>query len=128
MRRLTLLVIILSACCGVTRAGDDQAKVVCDKLPYRLGHLVILNSTDLRDSPRAITKKENKELGKKQDRIQRECDAFVSKHPGNPVSTEFSFTVTGFAAIYGRCESFCGTEKDRFDLIMREVDAMAPHK
>ena len=100
----------------------------CDKLPYRLGHLVTLNSTDLRSSPRRISKKELKELGKKQDKAQNECNAFVSRHPGQPVSTEFSFTVEGFAAYYGRCESFCGTDKDWQLLIDREANETSPPK
>jgi hypothetical protein len=111
-------------------SGLTQAQApLCDKLPYRLGHLVVLNSTDLRSNRRPVSKKELKELGKKQDKAQAECNAFVSKHPGEPVSSEFSYTVERFAAYYGRCESFCGTDKDWQQLIQKEADeAAAPPK
>ena len=128
MKRLGLFTGVLIACSAAT-AQDSQAKPACDKLPYRLGHLVTLNATDLRDSARAATKKESKEMSKKLAKAQSDCDAFVSKHPGNPVTAEWSFTVEHLAAYYGRCESFCGTEKDRSQLIDKEArEAFAPHK
>jgi hypothetical protein len=130
MKRLLLFLSIFIA--GTAQAQDDQAQAKvaqCDKLPYRLGHIVILNSTDLRDHMRAINKSELKGLSKKNTRAQAECDAFVSKYPGHPVSMEFSYTVRGFAAYYLRCESFCGTDKDWRQLIQKEADeAAAPRK
>jgi len=122
MGRLALLVTLFVSSCWPLKAQDNQSKATCDKLPYRLGHIVILKSTDLRDHPRAATKKELKELVKKQDRAQAECNSFVSGSPGHPVSKEVSYTVDSFAAYYGRCESFCGTEKDLLDFISKEAD------
>jgi hypothetical protein len=75
-----------------------------------------------------VTKKELKQLGKQQDRMQVECNVFVRKYPGHPVSKEISYTVDGFAAYYGRCESFCGTEKDLLDLLLRETDEISKKK
>jgi hypothetical protein len=129
MKRVVLLTSALIAVCSAAIAQDSQAKPACNKLPYRLGHLVTLNSTDLRDYPRATSKKESKEMSKKLAKAQSECDAFVSKHPGNPVSMDWAFTVEGLAAYYGRCESFCGTEKDRSLLLDKETrEAIAPEK
>jgi hypothetical protein len=123
-------VVKLLAFAFVLSTGAVQAQIPsCDKLPYRLGHVVVLNTTDLRERPRPISKKEWKEMRKKQDRVQRECNAFVSKSPGQPVSKEIAYTVEGFAAWYGRCESFCGTDKEWRQLIQKEADeAVAPHK
>lgn len=132
MRRPALLAIVLiAATAAKTQDNHTQAKAAsCDKLPYRLGHLVTLNSTDLRsDSHRKITKKEWKELEKKGSALQAKCDAFVRSSPGRPVSTEFSYEVSGFAAYYVRCESFCGTEQDLLQQDMKEVEDVTPtHK
>ena len=115
--------LLLSLCIARAQVGPAQAKVPpCDKLPYRLGHLVILNTTDLRDHPRAITKAESKEMSKKMSQAQAECNAFVSKSPGHQVSTDLSFTIKGFAAYYERCDSFCGTDKEWEQLIQKEAD------
>jgi hypothetical protein len=123
MKPLLLVTVLIVA--GVAQAQAPS----CDKLPYRLGHLIMLNSTDLRDHPRAITKKEWKEMSKKNEQTQADCNAFVRKYPGHPVSTELAFTVKGFAAYLERCDSFCGTEKDLRQLTDKEVDEMmAPHK
>ncbi len=125
MKGPVLLAIVLGAFCCATSGQDNNPKpkvAPCDKLPYRLGHIVILNTTDLRDHPRPISKKEWKDMGKKQDQVSRKCDEFVSQYPGRPVSEDVAWTVEGFAAYYGRCESFCGTEKDRAQLIQKETD------
>lgn len=129
MKRSILFVTVLIAACHAATAQDNQAKVVCDKLPYRLGHIVYLNSTDLRDHARAATKKELKAMGRKIAQIQAECNAFVSTSPGHAVAKDVSYTVKGFAAYYERCESFCGTEKDLSALINKEADEpVASHK
>jgi hypothetical protein len=124
--RLIAVFLLLSLCIARAQDGPAQAKAPpCDKLPYRLGHLVVLNSTDLRDHPRAITKAEWKEMSKKNSQAQAECNAFVSKSPGHPVSTELSVSIKGFAAYYERCDSFCGTDKEWEHLIQKEADEAA---
>jgi hypothetical protein len=87
----------------------------CDK-PYQRGHFVQLGNEDLRlDRHRAISKKELKEWDKKQEQAQAACNAFVSRHPNQAESMEFSYTVKGFATVRERCDSFCGT----YDELMR---------
>jgi len=130
MRRLTLSALALIATlCTSTAQDSPQAKSApCDKLPYRLGHLASLHSTPLWDYPRQITKKEWKELSRKQGRVDRECNAFVRTSPGQPVAKDVAWTVEGFAAYYARCESFCGTERDLSELTRKEVEARTPPK
>jgi hypothetical protein len=119
-----LLPLILLAAFPI-KAQDTPAKA-CDKLPYRLGHLTLVNSTDLRDKPRAATKKESKELERKITQTQAACNAFARQYPGHAVSKEFSYEVKGLAAYLTRCESFCGTEKELSEIILRYGDEAAP--
>ncbi len=125
MKRLVFLVFVLILA-GAANAQDNPAQAntasSCGKLPYRLGHIVILHSTDLRLAPRRITKKESKEMDKRQSELQIKCNAFVREYPSRPVSTEFSYEVRGFAAYLVRCESFCGTEEDLLQQSMKEID------
>jgi hypothetical protein len=125
MKQLVLLVFILIPA-GAATAQDKTAQAntapSCDKLPYRLGHIVILHSTDLRPAPRRINKKESKEMEKRQSELRVKCNTFVRKSPSRPVSTEFSYEVTGFAAYLVRCESFCGAEADLLRQGQKEID------
>ena len=82
MKRLLPFAIVLIA--GVAQAQSQASS--CDK-PYRLGHFVQLPPEDLRtDRTRAISKKESKELDKKQMQAQGACTALVRKHPNLAVA------------------------------------------
>jgi hypothetical protein len=125
MKRFLLLILLAAV---PVKAQDAPVKT-CDKLPYRLGHIVYLSSTDLRDHPRGPTKKESKEMDRKIAQLQAECNAFVSRSPGHPVSKDVSYTIKGFVAYYERCESFCGTDKDLSEVILKYgADPLPPQK
>jgi hypothetical protein len=110
-------------------ASGTGAQTPCDKLPYRLGHLTLIASTDLRTTKVAATKFQLKEMKKKVHQAGLDCDAFVRTSPGHPVSKELAFTVNGFASYLERCDSFCGTEDDLLELSNKETnEMMAPHK
>ena len=116
MKRLLPFTIVLIA--GVAQAQSQAPS--CDK-PYRLGHFVQLPPEDLRTEPRGPSKKESKELDKKQMQAQAACDALVRAHPNLAVSQEFSFTVKGFETVRERCDSFCGTDEELGQLYLKEV-------
>jgi hypothetical protein len=125
MKWLVLFTVVMAV--TNTSAQDNRAQtnpVSCEKLPYRLGHLTLLASTDLRYSQVAATKFQLKEMKKKVHQAGLECDAFVRTSPGHPVSKELAFTINGFASYLERCDSFCGTEDDLMELSTKETNEM----
>ena len=116
--RLAILLVLLGA--------QSSPAQTCEK-PFEIGRLVTVRSEDLRlDRHRPISKKEIKILSKKTAQAQGTCDALVRKHPNLAVSESLSFTVEGFATIYDRCESFCGTREELEHFYEKEAEKSAP--
>jgi hypothetical protein len=114
----------LGMCATILATGQPQSPSPTCGNPYEIGMLVAASTEDLRqDRSKACTKKQLKQSGESNARLWARCDAFVGQHPNKFVtSTEFSETVKGCLTTAYRCESFCGTRKDRMKVIDDNVE------